>query len=207
MIQPFLCPVVRKAPGQGEGLSAATRVSHRKVAAREACRGSADQLGIELSEFPQDERGMPQAVDGWHWSVSHTRHVVCGVVYPAPIGIDVERVQERRQDVVRLTANRTEYDVLGGFSWHNFTRAWSAKEAVLKKAGCGLLELSKCRVVASPTPRAIVLYHRDVHHFVHQSYHDNHYVSISADLADDAEISWDWWEQIKTQGLNPSWEE
>lgn len=190
-MQPHLCPVVRPTPGQGTHLPAPVRVANQRRAARSACHNSAQRLGLKIPELRQDREGVPQPVNGWHWSVSHTRGVVCGVVYPAPIGIDVERVQRRRQEIVAATATRAEYDVAGGFRWHNFTRIWSAKEAVLKKAGCGLAELSKCVLVATPTPRAMVIHHRGEMHYVHQNFHRGHYVSISADVADDAEIRWD----------------
>jgi 4'-phosphopantetheinyl transferase len=189
---------MRKTPGQGSHLPAPVRVSNQRRAAREACHSSAERLGLQLGALEQDQRGAPLPVDGWHWSVSHTRGIVCGVVYPAPVGIDVERVQKRRQELVRATASKAEYDVAGGFRWHNFTRIWSAKEAVLKKAGCGLQELSRCRLVAIPNPRGLVLFHRERHHFVHQSFLHGHYVSISADAADDAEIHWDWWTTDRT---------
>ncbi|MFT7668789.1 MAG: 4'-phosphopantetheinyl transferase [Planctomycetota bacterium] len=200
-MQPHLCPVMRATPGQGSHLPAAMRVSNQRRAAREACMDSAERLGLRLDELRQNEDGVPQPQKGWYWSVSHTKGVVCGVVYPAPIGIDVERVQQRRQEIVSATASRAEYDVAGGFRWHNFTRIWSAKEAVLKKAGCGLRELSKCVVVTMPSDRAMVIHHRDSLHYVHQSYQKGHYVSITADIADDAEIRWQWKDNA-TEELN-----
>lgn len=192
MIHPFLCPVMRTTPGQASHLPSAVRVSNQRRAARAACRDSAQRLGLRLGALRQDDSGAPVPVDGWHWSLSHTKGLVSGIVYPAPVGIDVERVQVRRQEVVNLTATRAEFDVLGGFRWRNFTRIWSAKEAVLKKAGCGLAELSRCVVVMAPSPRALVLHHRDALHYVYQSFRRGHFVSITADVADEAEIRWDW---------------
>ena len=192
MIHPFLCPVMRTTPGQASHLPSAVRVSNQRRAARAACRDSAQRLGLRLGELRQDESGAPVPVDGWYWSLSHTKGLVGGIVYPAPVGIDVECVKPRRQEVVNLTATRAEFDVLGGFRWRNFTRIWSAKEAVLKKAGCGLAELSKCVVVAAPSTRALVLHHRDALHYVYQCFQRGHFVSIAADVADEAEIRWDW---------------
>lgn len=191
-MHPNLCPVMRAAPGQAAHLPSAVRVSNQRRAARAACRDSAQRLGLHLDELPVNDEGAPVPIDGWHWSVSHTKGLVCGIVYPAPVGIDVERVQHRRQEIVAATATRAEFDVMGGFRWHNFTRIWSAKEAVLKKAGCGLRELSRCVVVASPSPRALVLHHREELHFVHQCFRRGHFASIAADVADQAEIRWDW---------------
>jgi 4'-phosphopantetheinyl transferase len=195
VIRPILCPVVRATPGQAQGLPAELRVQNQRLAAREACLESAKRLGLTLAELPQEPGGRPLPVDGWHWSVSHSRGFSCGIVFPAPIGIDVEPVKQRRQDTVRAATNRSELELVGGFRWQNFTRIWSAKEAVLKKAGCGLTELSRCRVVAAPSSRALVLHHRDTHHFVFQRFRRGHWVSVSADGAGEAEIRWAWSEE------------
>lgn len=201
MIHPSLCPVLRVTPGQASHLPSAVRISNRRRAARKACRDSALRLGLRLGELLVDEQGAPLPVEGWYWSVSHTKGVVCGIVYPAPVGIDVERVQRRRQEIVAATATVAEYDVAGGLRWHSFTRIWSAKEAVLKKAGCGLAELSRCVVVAAPSPRALVLHHRDGLHFVHQCFRHGHYFSIAADVADEAEIRWEWDDAGRDRGF------
>lgn len=206
MIQAHLVPVMRMTPGQGKHLPSAERVSNQRRAAREACHGSAKRLGLNLGRLAQSETGVPEPVNGWFWSVSHTRGVVCGIVYPAPVGIDVERIQPRRQEIVRATAKREEYDVTGGFRWRNFTRVWSAKEAVLKKAGCGLVELSKCTVVAAPSPTSVILHHRERLHFVHQSLQYGHCVSICADVSDDAEITWDWWDEQQPKLQSEGWD-
>jgi 4'-phosphopantetheinyl transferase len=208
LIHPNLCPVMRATPGQASHLPSAVRVANQRRAARAACRDSAQRLGLRLSTLPVNDDGAPVPVDGWYWSVSHTKGVVCGVVYPAPVGIDVERVQRRRQEIVAATATRAEFDLLGGFRWHNFTRIWSAKEAVLKKAGCGLRELSRCVLVAAPSSRALVLHHRDAMHFVHQCFQRGHFVSIAADVAEKSEVRWDWdkealgqWDPSEFEGL------
>ena len=192
MIHPHLCPVLRQTPGQDDHLPAAVRVANQRIAARRVCLKSARRLGLSLHDLPQDEKGVPQPVDGWYWSISHTRGVVGGIVYPSPVGIDVEKVQRRRKGVVQAAMSPAELDLLGGMRWSNFTRIWSAKEAVLKKAGCGLAELSKCLLVAVPSPRSLVLSHRDRFHYVFQCFEKGHYVSVCADGADRAEISWDW---------------
>jgi phosphopantetheinyl transferase len=191
VIHPHLCPVVRTTPGQDKNIPSDVRVANQRQAARRVCLQSARRLGLSFSELPQDEEGVPQPVDGWHWSISHTRGLVGGIVYPSPVGIDVERVQRRRKELVRAAMSPAELDLLGGLRWSHFTRIWSAKEAVLKKAGCGIAELSRCLLVAVPTPTAMVLSHRDRMHYVFQCFEKEHFVSVCADGADDAEMHWD----------------
>jgi len=200
VIRPHLCPVLRQTPGQEPHLPPSLRVANQRLAARRACLRSAKRLGLSLAELPQDERGVPQPVDGWHWSISHTREVVGGIVYPSPIGIDVEKVQRRRRHVVQAAMSPAELELLGGLRWSHFTRIWSAKEAVLKKAKCGLAELSGCVVVAAPSPRSLVLSHRGSLHYVFQCFERGHYISVCADGADLAEICWDWGEGSSRAG-------
>ncbi|MEO2093910.1 MAG: 4'-phosphopantetheinyl transferase superfamily protein [bacterium] len=194
-MRPLLCPVVRPTPGQDRSLPIKLRIENQRLAAREACLASAKRLGLALAELPQAKSGAPLPIDGWHWSISHTTGFSCGVVYPGPVGIDVEPVKQRRQDTIQTACDRAEFDLVGGFSWSNFTRIWTAKEAVLKQAGCGLSELSGCRIVAAPTQRAMIVHHREAHLFVFQRYKFGHWASISASSTGAAEVRWDWSEQ------------
>lgn len=187
-----LRPIIRSTPGQGRHLPPAVRVSYQQRAARDACRECARSFRIEIDELPRDADGAPLPVDGWYWSISHTSQWVAAILYPYPVGIDVERVHHRRQELVRAATSHDELELLGGFRWQNFARIWSAKEAVLKKALCGLSELSQCRLMAVPGPLGLVLHHRGRPHFVHQIYRRGHYASLCAEEADCAEIRWDW---------------
>lgn len=187
-----LHPVLRRTPGQDASLPAPVRVENQRRAARSACRECARLFSLRVRALPQDDDGAPLPIKGWHWSLSHTSAWVGGVVFPFPVGLDLERVQNRRQELVRATASHEEFELLGGFRWEHFTRLWSAKEAVLKKARVGLSELSQCRLVAVPGPRALVIFHRDRNHHVHQSFANGHFVSICAENSDCAQIEWDW---------------
>ena len=167
------------------------RVAHLAAVARRALAASAEESGAALGELEKDANDAPLPSCGWHWSISHAAHWAAGVVARVPVGIDVERVEPVAQEVVAEVATREELDLFDGFSWLAFARLWTAKEAVLKKAGCGLSELSGCRLVAAPG-LAVVVHHRGRDHFVHQSVQHGHVCSLASDALEGLAVAWSW---------------
>ncbi len=186
----LLQPVLLAAPAADGGLPGALRVAARSAHARVALARSAHRSGARLGRLEKDARDAPRPSDGWHWSVSHTHGFSAGVVARAPVGIDVEAVRPRDQGIVRAVASRGELDLLGGFTWAAFFRIWTAKEAVLKKAGCGILELSDCTLIAAPDAGPLVLAHRRAEHVVHQSLRAGHVAALCCE--DPLPVDWAW---------------
>jgi phosphopantetheinyl transferase len=167
------------------------RVAHQSAIARLALAASAEEAGAALGELEKDANDAPLPSGGWHWSLSHASLWAAGVVSRVPVGIDVERVEPVAQEVVAEVTTRAELDLFNGFSWLAFARLWTAKEAVLKKAGCGLSELSTCHLVAVPGLSAVV-HHRGREHFVHQSVQHGHVCSLASDAFEGLAVSWAW---------------
>lgn len=167
------------------------RLEAQSVLARRALESSACASGAVLGTLAKDGEDAPLATNGWHWSLSHAHGFAGGVVCGAPVGLDVEAVAPRRDDVVARVTSRAELEVLGGFSWDAFARAWTAKEAVLKKAGVGLLELDRCHLVAAPGADLLIVHHRGRDHAVHQRTRAGHVAALTHD-GPDALIEWAW---------------
>lgn len=165
------------------------RVVEQSSRAREALRLAAHATGASLGPLEKDGEDAPLPSNGWHWSLSHATHFVAAVLGRSPIGIDVEWVRPRNQSIVPRVTSREELELCGGFSWRAFFRVWTAKEAVLKKSGIGILELSQCRLVAVPDPVTLVLRHRERDHLVKQVLFEDHVVSVAHDEPD-AAIAW-----------------
>ena len=122
-------------------------------AARRAARGalarSAKSSGAELGPARFDARGAPLPANGWHRSVAHTRGLAAAIVAPEPVGIDVERLDRpRAQRILEPGLSAAERVFLEELTPPRLLRLWTAKEALLKRAGCGLAELSDCRLIA-----------------------------------------------------------
>jgi 4'-phosphopantetheinyl transferase len=87
-----LFPVILPVPAEVHEFKPRERVIYLSRHARRALKIAAQKSGVRLGELVKDDNGVPQPFEGIHWSISHKTRYVCGVVAPAQIGIDIERV-------------------------------------------------------------------------------------------------------------------
>jgi 4'-phosphopantetheinyl transferase len=188
-----LCPVILANARHDSDAKGLARVAEQRRRALEALRCSERETGAELSDaLEKDPNDAPLPSNGWHWSISHTRAFSAGIVSRAPVGIDIESVVQRRLEVVTTVASRAERELFRDFGPREFIRVWTAKEAVLKKAGVGLAELSAARVLSVPNDNCLVLSHRGREHLAHQWEYRGHVAAISTDESGDLEVHWTW---------------
>ncbi len=183
-----LRPVLMPAAPETAHLRGAERVAEQSRHARLALARSAQRSDAQLGPLEKDEHDAPLPSLGWHWSISHARGFSAGVVARAPVGIDIEAITQRKPEIVPKVASREELELLGGFRWETFFQVWTAKEAVLKKAGCGILELSRCTLVAATGPELLIVAHRGREHVVRSILRHRHVAAISCDA--DFEVDW-----------------
>lgn len=167
-----------------EGVETRRRLSH---AAMTWCQA---RLGLQLPPEQHDVHGAPLPHEGWHRSRSHSRQTAAAVCAPFRVGVDVEDIAPRRDELVPRMCTRDELELLGGFSWSNAFRIWTAKEAVLKKQGVGLLELSQCALTAVGDACTLWVHHRGRDHQVHQLQADALWVALSHDGPATTSIHW-----------------
>ncbi len=179
-MRPLLQVVLRATPDQTPDHPGRERVASQSAAARLALADAARLAGCPLETFPQDDSGVPLPRDGWHWSISHDATYVASVVHRAPVGVDLQRVEERRAALTERVANEAERALLAPFDALAFARLWTAKEAVLKAAGVGLTELSQCRLVAVGPGEELWLAHRDPRQRVVTTRIADHVASVHA---------------------------
>lgn len=148
MDAPLLVQVaVRRTPAAPP--TGAERVRIQRTHARETLAHAGRIAGGPEGPWPQEEDGgRPLPVDGWHWSISHDAHLTVGGLARGPVGVDTERIQERRLALAERVLSAEERELLA----HEepalaFTRTWCAKEAVLKARGIGMAGLSRCRIL------------------------------------------------------------
>lgn len=182
-----LFPVVQPVVEASQGLSGEERVSRLSAIAREALRLSAEKSGVVLGELSKDEDDVPLPFDDNHWSVSHKPRCVAAVVSKGRIGIDVEEIRPRTEDIFRLVASDEEWRLHTDRSWDTFFRYWTAKEAVLKAVGIGIGGLKKCRVVSIPDESHVLLDYKDAMFLVEQLRYGNHVVSV---LKGNNDVKW-----------------
>jgi len=165
------------------------RVELQRSSSRTAARRSAQLSGASIARFDKNADDVPEPHNGWHWSVSHDADWACAVVHQARVGVDLERIALRRSELIEYATNADERALFEPFNETAFMRVWTAKEAVLKTSGKGLLELSRCRLKRVLSATALLLDYRGQECRVEQFAFDEHIVSIHA-VGDDWTVAW-----------------
>jgi 4'-phosphopantetheinyl transferase len=183
-----LHPVILSVPPEIQAAKGRHKVQALSRLARQAAQLSARRtLGRPLPDFPKDGDGVPLPMDGVHWSLSHKSTLVAGIVAQRPVGIDVEFRRPVKPGMHARIAAPREWGLAktGGHASDArlpeplFYRYWTAKEAVLKGVGQGLVGLSRCRVTALPSDwRASLTYGTDPWEVV-QRWYGHHLVAVA----------------------------
>ena len=107
-----------------------------------------NEIGISGYEIKKTDLGKPYIENSdIHFSISHTDGLVCCVISDKECGIDCEKLLPR--DKIKEMAERffvdSEIDLLEncGYSYEEFLRLWTCKEAIGKRLGCGLMKALK----------------------------------------------------------------
>lgn len=181
-------PVLMPVSVSGRALAGRERVAHLSTLARRALSLSSKKSGVSLDRLDKDERGAPLPFEGTYWSVSHKETCVAGVVAPAPVGIDIERVKPCSEALFRKTGTDEEWALGGGLpDDHLFFRYWTAKEAVLKTGGAGFREFSQCRVRCVVDDKILALSYRNREWLVEHFYFEEH---VAAVVKAEWDIAW-----------------
>jgi 4'-phosphopantetheinyl transferase len=182
----IIFPVILAVPDAVKERTPKERVKFLSRHARRALAMSAEKSSIRLDELAQDERSAPLPFNGTYWSITHKNEYVGGVVSPSPIGIDIEKICSRTKSLFRKTAAEAEW-ALADTTFTTFFRYWTAKEAVLKAAGVGLRDLSKCRI-----SRVLGAHHLDVEYDGNKWQIEHHFFNdhIASIVKNNFEINW-----------------
>ncbi len=109
-----------------------------------------EEYGItEPPVFRELENGKPVIIghEDIHFNMSHCKYAVACAVSNEPVGIDVERIQEKVND--DLAKYVLSDDELKDITPLKFTRLWTMKEAVVKLTGRGITGKEQLRPLLS----------------------------------------------------------
>jgi len=173
-----LRPVILRVP-QTAGESPPQRVQRQRETARAALAKCAELVGAPAAGWTLDDRGAPLPSAGYTWSISHKKDWAVAVIAREPVGIDVERIEDRRDHLLEAVASAEEWTLAGERRWPTFFRIWTAKEAVLKSRGMGIGELDDCRILHAPRGEPWKLRFADGHAFVQHFEFDQHVAAVA----------------------------
>lgn len=129
--------------------------------AREAVRDSAQRQSLTIATFPKSEDGAPLPVNGVYWSLAHKREWVCGAAALFRFGVDLERLRPVQPKTFEKIAAADEWALFRERNPESFFWLWTAKEAVLKANGEGLVSAFECRLVSVNPEQGATLSFRD----------------------------------------------
>lgn len=175
-----LHPVVVPVPQMSDPRTK-DQVRMQRAASRAALGRCAEIVGAPIGGWSQDLNRVPVPNEGFHWSVTHKRQWAAAVISDAPVGIDLERLVERRRRTHDHVASENEWSLAGPDTWRTFYRVWTAKEATLKSHGRGIGMLRECYVVAVPGPRQMVMRYGGIETRIEQYEHDGHLAAVTCD--------------------------
>ena len=182
-IYPIICPV----PNKKQDLAGRDKVQFLSSYARQALKISADMAGLALDKIEKDANGVPLPWQGTYWSISHKASFVAGVAALQPIGIDVEQLKPCSPALMDRVANAEEWALVNERTDQMFFRFWTAKEAILKAAGTGFKDFSKCCVMAVSDHNQLTIAYRQQQWRIEHYYFADHIASI---VNIDAPIHW-----------------
>lgn len=182
-----LYPVVMPVSSDVQRLTGREKVAALSNCARQALRLSAERASVALGELRKDGDDIPLPFGEYHWSVSHKPKCVAAVIGHGRMGIDIEEIGPRKENIFGYVASAEEWRLFGGESWDSLYRCWTAKEAVVKSTGTGLAGLKSCRVADVLDDANISLSFEGRLYQVAQMRLDGHIVSI---LKNDNLVEW-----------------
>jgi 4'-phosphopantetheinyl transferase len=181
---PTLHPVILAVPEARQMLKGRPRVAALRKCARDALALSARYSGMRLGALEKDANGAPLPSNGFFWSLSHKTALVAAVVAPMPVGIDVERFKPVSEGLFQRLADASEWALAPQRDLAAFFRYWTAKEAVLKAVGKGLVDLSLCRIKqVAADDRIVLTYGSQIWSVTHCPIGTDHLVGITAEPA------------------------
>ena len=175
----MIFPVILPVSDAEQRLKGRDKVKALSRLARSALIKSCEKSGLHLNTFPKNEKGVPLPVNGVHWSLTHKSDMVGGVAALVPVGIDLETIRPVSDALLAKVADEDEWRLVGGDRQDNFFRFWTAKEAVLKAVGKGMVGLSRCRVAAVLDDTRMTLTHTGHRWPVAHFWFDDHVAALA----------------------------
>ncbi|MBU1194228.1 MAG: 4'-phosphopantetheinyl transferase superfamily protein [Proteobacteria bacterium] len=156
--------------------------------ARKAALLSAEKSRLSVHVFEKDEQGVPVSFNGIFWSVAHKENVVAGVVSTQRIGIDVEKIKPVSDAVFKKILTPDENMQFKSQDRKlNFFRAFTAKEAVLKKTTVGIKGLSKTKIESVLDDTYLIIRFQNEKYCIENFYFEDYLAAVTKDQCD---VNW-----------------
>ncbi len=158
------------------------------MCAIKSLKASGQRSGFYPEKLTKAENGQPLPFNGIFWSVSHKTEYTAGLVSKSAAGIDLERIKDVSEPLFKRIVKSHERKCFKEDD-HNiiFFRCFTAKEAVLKAVGIGLIGLSNVNIIKVVDSNNILLRYKKDEYKVEHIFFDKYIVSV---VKDNYKVSW-----------------
>ena len=132
-----------------------------------------------ISHLLKDKTGAPLPSNGNYWSLTHKPDYAGGIVAPARIGIDIEKIRQCSEFLFSKIATKKEWSLVNTDPIKLFFRYWTSKESVLKAVGTGLKDLSKCIITKIIDENKLLIDYKREKWLIEHFYFDDHIASVT----------------------------
>lgn len=94
-------------------------------------------FGPEAENIKYGENGKPYFTKGPFFNISHSGDYVILGVSGHPLGVDIEKIGQYKEGLVRRCCTAEELSWLAGQDKAEFYRLWTGKESIMKATGKG----------------------------------------------------------------------
>ncbi|MCP3876238.1 MAG: 4'-phosphopantetheinyl transferase superfamily protein [Desulfobacteraceae bacterium] len=180
-----LYPVITRVPETIKALKGKEKVAALSQFARESAKKSSLNSKFKIKLFEKDGLGVPKPSNGICWSISHKSDFVAGVVSKEKIGIDIEQIKDISDRLFDRIVDSDERAHFGNQDKNIiFFRAFTAKEAVLKKTSDGIKGLPKAKIDTVIDSERLILKYLESKYLVENFYFDGYLASVTKDHFD-----------------------
>lgn len=140
---------------------------------------------LYVEKLEKDDSNVPKQSKGVFWSITHKPDFVGGVVSQGEIGIDLEQVKSVSDALFRKVVKQEERNCFGSQEKDIvFFRAFTAKEAVLKKNRIGIKGLTKTKIIRVYDDNNLIVDYLGEKYLVENFYFEDYLASITKDHFD-----------------------
>jgi len=172
-------------PEKIRNLKGKAKVSALSRFARKSAKASSLKSKLKIEMFKKDNSGVPEPLNGIYWSVTHKLDFVAGIVSKKNVGIDIEFIRHAKDVSDNLFKRIISSDEQLIFKNHDkniaFFRAFTAKEAVLKKTTDGIKGLSKTKIKTIIDDNNLIVEYLNKKYLVENFYFDNYLAAVTKD--------------------------
>ncbi len=185
MRRPILYPVILKVPEAIVSVKCKEKVHQLSRFSRQSVKESALKSKSSVDQFETDTQGVPMSINGRFWSVSHKSEFVAGVISKKTVGIDIEKIKPISDSLFNRIVDDEELKCFnGGDRQVAFFRAFTSKEAVLKKTSIGIKGLSTTKIKSVMDENNLLIEFNNQKYFIENFYFDSYLASITKEKCD-----------------------